>query len=86
MGLDLGFKLTLKYRCLGIDVHYSLLATDAPDLWQNKIKYILVLDITAMELTFTQVPVPVTIKVDLNQNFNSTVQYLYSVTLYVLSL
>ena len=62
----------LKYRCLGIDVHYSLLATDAPDLWQNKIKYILENDITAMELTFTQVPV--TIKVDLNQNFNSTVQ------------
>jgi hypothetical protein len=36
-------------------VHHSLLATDAPDIWQNKIKYILENDITAMELTFTQV-------------------------------
>ncbi len=36
-------------------MHYTLLATDAPDLWMSKIKYILDNDITAMELTFIQV-------------------------------
>ena len=41
-------------QIIGIGTHFTMLEVDAPDLWRNKIQYILENDVEYLDLTFTQ--------------------------------
>jgi len=45
---------SLLAQIIGVGSHYTMLQEDAPDLWKNKIQYILCNDVEFLELTFTQ--------------------------------
>ena len=54
--LNLNARLARSFlaQMIGIGTHYTMLEEDAPDLWRNKIQYILSNDVDFLELTFTQ--------------------------------
>ena len=41
-------------QIIGVGTHFTMLEVDAPDLWRNKIKFILENDVEFLDLTFTQ--------------------------------
>ena len=54
--LNLNARLARSFlaQMIGIGTHYTMLEEDAPDLWRNKIQYILSNDVEFLELTFSQ--------------------------------
>ena len=54
--LNLNAQLSRSFlaQIIGVGTHFTMLETDAPDLWRNKIQYILENDVEFLDLTFTQ--------------------------------
>jgi len=54
--LNLNAQLCKSFlaQIIGVGTHFTMLEIDAPDLWRNKIQYILENEVEFLDLTFTQ--------------------------------
>ena len=54
--LNLNARLARSFlaQMIGIGTHYTMLEEDAPDLWRNKVQFILNNEVEFLELTFSQ--------------------------------